>query len=165
MKIADMQREAYGLTEMQWKFFHAYITTHNATESARQAGYKAKTENTLAVQGSVNLTLPKIQAALTDWRAGQQTRRQIDIDHITDQLITVRDRALEAGDLAVARGCVTDLAKLHGLMLERRVQHSGSVSISHERISASREELIAMLAQVREQQALPAPQIERVDDS
>ena len=164
MKIADMQREAYGLTEMQWKFFHAYVTTHNATESARAAGYTSKTDNALAVRGSITLRSDKVQQALTDWRAGQQARRQIDIDHITDPLITVRDRALEAGDLAVARGCVTELACLHGLMLERRVQHSGSVSITHERIEASREELIAMLAQVR-QQALPPPQIERVDES
>lgn len=160
-----MQRETYGLTEMQWRFVQSYLVTHNATESARAAGYTSKTDNALAVRGSITLRSVNVQKALADWRAGQQTRRQIDIDHITDQLITVRDRALEAGDLAVARGCVTDLAKLHGLLLERKIQHSGSVSISHERISASREELIAMLAQVREQQALPPPQIERADDS
>lgn len=52
------------LTGLQSKFIDAYIKCLNATEAARMAGYSAKTETSLAVQGYKNLRNPKIQAEI-----------------------------------------------------------------------------------------------------
>jgi phage terminase small subunit len=44
-----------SLTEKQKRFIDYYIETANATESARKAGYKAKTEKAMGNIGSENL--------------------------------------------------------------------------------------------------------------
>ena len=161
-----LRREDYNLTPRQWDWCLAYMTTRSGTQAAKLAGYADK-GRALTVAGSQNLAKPNIQRALQALRASESKTRVIDQDWATDKLLEIHSAAMVAGttpDLAVARGVVVDIARLHGLIQDhRQVTHSGSVSISHERISASREELIAMLAQVREQQALPAPQIERAD--
>ena len=50
-----MNKEFDKLTEKQKRFIDYYIETGNATESARKAGYKAKTEKAMGNIGSENL--------------------------------------------------------------------------------------------------------------
>lgn len=51
------------LTGKQYLFVEVYLKTFNATEAARQAGYKGN-DSTLAVVGSENLTKPLIRQAV-----------------------------------------------------------------------------------------------------
>lgn len=50
-----LNKEFDKLTEKQKRFIDYYIETGNATESARKAGYKAKTEKAMGNIGSENL--------------------------------------------------------------------------------------------------------------
>lgn len=51
----ENEKEYCKLTEKQKRFIDYYIETGNATESARKAGYRAKTEKAMSNIGSENL--------------------------------------------------------------------------------------------------------------
>ena len=56
-------KEKIRLTGKQLMFIECYLTTFNATEACRQAGYKGN-DGTLASVGSENLRKPKVAAAI-----------------------------------------------------------------------------------------------------
>jgi phage terminase small subunit len=61
------------LTEKQLLFIEYYIETGNATESAKRAGYSAKTAGSI---GSENLTKPEIKEAIEKRREEIRTELQ-----------------------------------------------------------------------------------------
>lgn len=134
---ASTEEDAGGaLTLKQRRFLRAYLETGNATEAARQAGYKGS-DDTLAALGSRNLRKPAIAAAIEaanvadDGRA-IATRRElrelwtrVAFGEETETTVT-KEGAVVTGppSIAVRLKASELLGKSRGMFVERR-EHSG----------------------------------------
>jgi phage terminase small subunit len=63
-KTVLTEKNPHGLTDQQLRFCQIYARTLNATQSYKEAGYKAKTENAAGASAYQILRNPKIQAYL-----------------------------------------------------------------------------------------------------
>jgi phage terminase small subunit len=110
-----------ALTPKQKAFVDFYLKTGNASEAARQAGYKGRPDQ----QGLENLRKPEIQAALKERGAKAERKRIADADEILEFFSTIlRDDQVEPKDRLKAGEL---LAKRYGLLVEKQeVEHKGA---------------------------------------
>lgn len=97
------------LTEKQRRFVEHYLTTCNATESAKKAGYSGD-ENALAVQGHRNLRNPKVRAALDERSEGspdvadRREQQALWSEFMRDRSLTPAERMKAAEMLCKSQG-------------------------------------------------------------
>ena len=71
-------------------------------------------------QGSTLLTYPKVVVEIERLRAEQRERLNMTVERITKQLQEDRELAHREGQAGAAVSASTALAKLHGLMVDKR---------------------------------------------
>ena len=125
------------LTEKQRRWIDYYIETGNATEAARRAGYKAKSERSMRAIGAENLAKlrvcvdeklaekedariakqDEILAYLTSVMRGEETEEVVVVEGLGEGLSTARamEKAVGAKDRLKAAEL---LAKRYGLLTE-----------------------------------------------
>ena len=97
---AEQERALQPLTKKQRVFLFAYLKSNNAVGAAREAGYAFPDP-----QGAQNLYKPRIQSALTVFRAPAELRQREE----ETRAIVSRDRTLERLErLAEAYACPHD---------------------------------------------------------
>ena len=112
----------HDLTGKQEKFCQEYIKHRIAAEAYRAAGYKcdAMSDNALYVEAHRVLTNPKVSLRLDELMAQSAKRNEIDVDFVAQKLLTALSMAEGQEDSRNMRGAAMDLAKLHGLVIEKR---------------------------------------------
>ena len=118
-----------ALTLRQEDFVKVYLETGNATEAYRRA-YNAEkmSENAINVQAYKQVNHPKIALRLKELRGKVAARHDITLDKLTAM-------ALEAYKVGKARksadgmvGAVKQLARMHGLEVEKRPNERSAFS-------------------------------------
>lgn len=94
-------------TLKQERFARAYVLEANGAEAAIQAGYKVKSRQSAAVVASDNLTKPKVQRAIADWRLFLE-------DEILPSLETVRRLRDQSEDGRLRLAAARDLLNRAG---------------------------------------------------
>jgi phage terminase small subunit len=101
-------------------FCRAYIETGNASQAYRDAGYKAGNDAAVAAGASRLLRGVKVQARIAELQSGHRKRHDITIDSLTQMLVEDRQLAHKEGEPNAAINAVLAMAKLHGLIVDRK---------------------------------------------
>lgn len=107
------------LNPRQEKFCVAYARSGNATEAYREAGYKAKTDETAWASASEILRKPKVKERLEEIRKETSTPKILDAQQIQEMLTIGASRALEKGNESAMCKCIEILNKMHGRYIQR----------------------------------------------
>ena len=94
-------RSLAKLTEKQRRWIDYYIETGNATEAARRAGYKAKSEESMRAIGAENLT--KLHAIVKEKLSAKEDARIAKQDEVLQYLTSVM-RGSETEEVVVTEG-------------------------------------------------------------
>ena len=126
------------LTARQAAFIEYYLETANATEAWRRAYDKPDAKSATARRCAVDVLYhPKVRAHLAAIPAHVMSRAVITVDFLTGEALENARAAREAGQYAAATGALQLVARLHGLLIDKRelsghvtqsVQVSGEVS-------------------------------------
>lgn len=117
------------MTPKQEAFARAYVETGNASEAYRRA-YDAKRmkNEAIAVNACKLLKNAKVALMVERLQLKHQKRHEITVDSITEMLKADRELARSNAQSGAAVTAVMGLAKLHGLIVEKReVTHKQSV--------------------------------------
>ena len=129
------------LTPKQAAFVAEYLVDLNATKAATRAGYSEKTAYSI---GGELLKKPEIQQAISEARADQEKRTQVDADFVVNGLVDVYKRCMVAEPVLDSEGNNTGvwrfsasgankalelLGKKLGLFTDK-VEHSGSMDLA-----------------------------------
>lgn len=112
-------------TARQQRFIDEYLVDLNATQAAIRAGYSAKTARQTAAE---TLSKPYIAAAVAAKQSERAEKLELTAAGITQGLVRIADNAEKLGGapgLSVARQAWMDVAKLNGLIVERREDVTG----------------------------------------
>lgn len=113
--------KAEKLTPKQEAFARAYVETGNASEAYRLAYNPEKmSDPSIAVEACRLLAHPKVSLMVNRLRTKASERHEITIDTITEMLKADRQLARENAQSAAAVTAAMGLAKLHGLIVEKR---------------------------------------------
>jgi phage terminase small subunit len=109
------------LTVKQEGFCQSYIETGNATEAYR-LHYDTEKMKPATVNRNAKALLNnnKITTRLAELREHHQERHNITVDSITNMYLNDREDARTAKQYATAVAATTGLAKLHGLVVEKK---------------------------------------------
>jgi phage terminase small subunit len=109
------------LTIKQEKFCLAYMETGNASEAYRRA-YNASgmKEATINVKASELLKNGKVAVRVRDLASAHAQRHEITIDSLTEMLKADRELARTEKKSADAIAAVMAIAKLHGMVVEKK---------------------------------------------
>lgn len=123
---------ATNLTPKQEAFVQAYLTTGNASKAYR-ATYNSESMKVATVNRSAKELLenPKIAARLSTLRERAVERTMVTVDMLTTNLLRIAKKGedlAEASGLGVARASMMDVAKLNGLVVDKK-EHSGSINL------------------------------------
>ena len=99
------------LNKQQQDFFDNWITTGNATQSAKDAGYSKKSADSI---GSALLKNPLIKKAITEYHADRVIPGVIEKNWIIDELKLCYRKFLRQKNPASAVRCLEQLMKLGG---------------------------------------------------
>ena len=91
------------LTPQQEAFCLAWSKTGNATQSYKDAGYKATNDNSAAASASALLKRPKIQKRIQELMAKANRAKIMDIKETQERLSNIA-RRLETEDVYLADG-------------------------------------------------------------
>lgn len=133
-----------GLTDKQAAFVAAYCSdsfAFNATAAAKQAGYNAGSPHAFEQIGWQNLRNPKIHAAIQKVFGAIYSAANISIEKVLVDVEHTRQKAMRAGNFAVAAKC----SEMHGRYLKMfvdRVEHVRTVD------DATEDELTGLLNQL-----------------
>lgn len=122
------------LTEKQKKFIDYYVETGNATESARRAGYKAKTEKAMQNIGSENLG--KLGDYIKERLKPDEDKRIADADEVLEYLTKVMRGELKDtfdfdASLKDRNKAAELLGKRHRLFVDKVEQeNTGNVTVN-----------------------------------
>lgn len=105
-----------NLTPKQERFVTEYLIDFNGTQAAIRAGYS---ESTARQTASENLTKPDIQEALKAAKAEYAKQHGVTIGEVTEMHRKAYRVALEAGNPGAMTTAAQNLAKLHGLIVDR----------------------------------------------
>ncbi|MCC6941549.1 MAG: terminase small subunit [Novosphingobium sp.] len=123
---------ATNLTPKQEAFVQAYLTTGNASEAYRVAGYSQNASpKTINEAASRLLADSKVAARLSTLRERAVERTMVTVDMLTTNLLRIAQKGedlAEASGLGVARASMMDVAKLNGLVVDKK-EHSGSINL------------------------------------
>lgn len=114
-----------NLTPKQEAFCLAYMETGNASEAYRQA-YATGTASIATVNRSAKELIdnPKIAARLSTLRERAVERTMVTVAGLTADLLRIAGKGedlAEASGLAVARASFMDVAKLNGLIIDKKL--------------------------------------------
>ena len=119
-----------SLTPKQAMFVASYLEDPDVGQAYLSAGYSAKDKRTGASLGSVLLQKPQIAQAIERHRLALQTKTQVNLVTLTDQLKAAYDLAIELDDPKAMISSTMSMAKLHGLDVKKvDVKHTHSVDI------------------------------------
>jgi phage terminase small subunit len=105
------------LNDKQRRFVAEYHVDHNATQAAIRAGYSAKTAKQI---GARLLTNVDVASALAEREERTAKKLEITVERLTEMLIEDRELARKMEQPSAAVSAVTALAKLHGLIIDRK---------------------------------------------
>jgi len=108
-----------NLTSKQESFVREYAIDMNATQAAIRAGYSEKAAYS---QGHRLLKNVEITEAIEDTQEAHAERCNVTIDGLTDELEAARILAYSNGQASAAVRATMGKAKLHGLLVEKRVE-------------------------------------------
>lgn len=116
------------LTGKQEKFCTFFIQSGNASEAYRQS-YRAEKmgSSSICVEASRKLNHPKISLRLEQLRAHHAKRHEVTVESMTNEYFQALNMAKEMKIPAVMIKAITALAKLHGLLVERKIIEKESV--------------------------------------
>lgn len=118
------------LTARQALFVAAYLENPDVGQAYLSAGYKSKDKRTGASLGSMLIQKPHIAQAIERHRLALQTKTQVNLVTLTDQLKAAYDLAIELDDPKAMISSTMSMAKLHGLDVKKvDVKHTHSVDI------------------------------------
>jgi len=107
------------LTDKQERFVSEYLIDLNATQAAIRAGYS---EHTAKDIGSQNLAKLYIAEAIAKAKEEAAKRNEVTVDEITGMHRASFDMAKEKEIPAVMTTSGNNLAKLHGLIVDKQEQ-------------------------------------------
>lgn len=110
------------LTPKQRAFLREYIIDRNGTQAAIRAGYSKNGADVAAIRLLADARIKKI---LDDAQNVQAARAEISIERLTKELYEDRDLAREKGQPAAAVSALMGIAKLHGLLIDKKEIRSG----------------------------------------
>ena len=126
-----MNEEYDKLTEKQKRFIDYYIETANATESARLAGYKAKSDKAMGNIGSENLE--KLGVFIQEKLKQKEQSRIASQDEVLEYLTRVmRGEEKDQFDLDASLQDRTKCAELLGKRwgtFKEKIEHSGTIPV------------------------------------
>lgn len=110
-----------NLTVKQEMFAMKYMECGNASEAYRCA-YDARNmkNETIHVKACELLSRDKIKVRVEELKAENQKRHNVTIDYLTDEIKEAIQMAKEGKDASNLRGGAMDLAKLHGLLVDKK---------------------------------------------
>lgn len=113
------------LTPKQEGFCLSYIETGNASEAYRR-NYNAENmkPETINRKAKVELDKGKIGARLAELQAVHSERHNITVDSITDMYRSAINKAYEHDQISTVVTAIGGLAKLHGLLVDRKLHGS-----------------------------------------
>jgi hypothetical protein len=127
---------AKGLTQSE-----AYIRAGYGEKGARQNASRLIANDCIARR-------------IGELQAGAARKHEINVDKLTEMLVADRELARAEGQASAAVSAVTTLAKLHGLLIDRKeIKQSMVDEIPYE----EREAMIELLRGELARRALPAP--------
>lgn len=131
MEDEEIKQEYEKLTEKQKRFIDYYIETANATESAKRAGYKAKTEKAMGNIGSENLE--KLGAFIKIKLQEKESQRIASQDEVLEYLTKVmrgqeKDQFGLDASLQDRTKCAELLGKRYGTFKEK-VDITGNIPV------------------------------------
>ena len=103
----------------QEAFVREYAIDMNATQAVIRAGYSEKTAYS---QGQRLLKNVEVSAAIEDTQEAHAERCNVTVDGLTDELEAARMTAQKNCQAAAMVSATTGKAKLHGLLVEKRVE-------------------------------------------
>lgn len=108
-----------GLSEQQRRFADYILKGKTQQDAYIKAGYSVKNVETARVNASRLLTNAKVAAYIAERQERAAERAEVSLMLISAMLLDTRDAAVAAQDLTNARQSAMDLAKLHGLIVDR----------------------------------------------
>jgi len=103
----------------QEAFVREYALDMNATQAAIRAGYSEKTAQE---QGSRLLSNVMVAKAIEATQEAHAERCNVTVDGLTEELEAARILAYNNGQASAAVSATMGKAKLHGLLVEKRVE-------------------------------------------
>jgi hypothetical protein len=120
------------LTPLQQRYVHATVTTPGITYTQAYLHASPQANRATAAREGYKLaTMPKVAQEIARKVTALGTRTEVDQAWVVTRLADIADRAREAGDLGVERLAVVDVAKMHGLWVDRRETTS---TVTHRRL-------------------------------
>ena len=111
-----------GLTIKQEKFALKYVETGNASEAYRYAyAVKKMTDKSVHEEACRLAATPKVSSRINELKEDLCKKNEITLDYITEGLkraVEIADNKSESNNL---RAAFVDIAKLHGLYVDRKV--------------------------------------------
>lgn len=109
------------MTPKQQAFVREYLIDRNATQAAIRAGYSPDTAYSI---GNENLRKPEIMQAIEVLEAEHRERCNVTVEALTNELYLARDLAHSAGQPSAAVSAIMGIAKLHGLVTDKRINEN-----------------------------------------
>jgi len=134
------------LTPLQQRFVDAKLLGKNDTE-AYQAASPNVTLNTAKREGHRLSTSPKISQQIVKAQVGVRERLDITVDWLVSNYVQTFKSASTSEDWSGARQCLDSLAKLTGLMVDRRETTVTGV-IDHQLAAYTDSQLAGVLAEI-----------------
>ena len=151
-----MADDSPKLTPKQEAFCNAYIETSNASEAYRQS-YDVSPDakpNGIWVDACKLLSKPNVALRVAELREENAKRNAVTVDSLTRMLKEDRELARSTDDPAAAINAVVAIAKLHGLVIDKKnVTSDNRHHHSAEPVSPFAEHLAEMLGTGAEGQA------------
>lgn len=112
---------ADALTLKQEEFCRKYIESGNASEAYRRA-YNAKNMKNETIHRAAFELLenPKVATILEELKAEMRCRHDVTVESLCQELEADRQLARQNGQAGAAMTATMDIAKLHGLLIEKR---------------------------------------------
>lgn len=136
------------------RFAQALAKGETATAAYELAGYEPNDGNAARLKGN-----DRIEARVAEILERAATRAEITVASISDRLLKIAEkceRTSEANKLGVARATLMDVAKLNGLIVDKR-EHTGRNGGPIEYANLTEEEIDARIAALEAGDGEPEP--------
>ncbi len=142
------------MTPKQQRFAEEYVVDHNATQAAKRAGYSPKTAYS---QGQRLLKNVEVIEAVRAKEARLRRKTEVSIRSMTEEMRENREIAIKNDQASAAVQATLGIAKLHGLLIDRKEIRKRPVEdMTLEQVQARIKEIEAELAEAGDD-AVQAP--------
>ena len=113
------------------QYLYEGLTAENAYE---RAGYKPNRHNAAALGREQH-----ILTRVADLQERKSKQSDVTVERLTEMLIASHAKAVDEGDITNQRQCAMDLAKLHGLIIDRSKNENENIvrTVGREPLSES----------------------------